>query len=266
MEGELLGVAKKVALMLALYGAFFIAEHVRPAYRPNLNAALSNCRTGIFQLITGPLVAMLPLAFTASLLSALGAPLFRVDLTAVPVLSVIASFFVFDFFYYWFHRLQHTTFLWEEHKIHHSDEHLSASTNYRHYWLEEALRAPLLVLPMGLLFKFSVVETTLIGFAIGQWAYFIHANFRLPFGRFSWLVVGPQVHRIHHSIEERHRDKNFGAFFPIWDVIFGTYYHPSRDEYPRTGVVGYPSDLTWRELLLGPFPAWFARLRSVPNP
>lgn len=259
---EIFDIAKKVALMLALYCVFFAAEHVRPARKPDASAFLSNCATGTFFLVASPLIAYLPLAAVAAILASMGAPLFRIDLSAIPLLSVIATFFVFDFFYYWFHRLQHTTFLWEEHKIHHSDENLSASTNYRHHWLEDSLRAFLLVLPMGIFFKFSVAETTLIGFAIGQWAYFIHMNVRLPLGPLSGIVVGPQLHRIHHSIEPHHRDRNFGAFFPIWDVIFGTYYRPAPGEYPPTGVAGERTALTWREVILGPFPAWWSMLKE----
>ena len=52
------------------------------------------------------------------------------------------------------------------------------------------------------------------------------------------LFNGPQGHRIHHSRMREHFDQNFAAFFPIWDVLFGTYHYPERDEYPSTGVHG----------------------------
>jgi hypothetical protein len=59
---------------------------------------------------------------------------------------------------------------------------------------------------------------------------------RIQFGRASVLLVSTQTHRIHHSILPQHRDKNFANWFPIWDILFGTYYHPARDEFPPTGV------------------------------
>jgi sterol desaturase/sphingolipid hydroxylase (fatty acid hydroxylase superfamily) len=52
------------------------------------------------------------------------------------------------------------------------------------------------------------------------------------------LWCGPQIHRIHHSVLPQHRDKNYAVWFPLWDVLFGTYYHPARDEFPPTGVKG----------------------------
>jgi sterol desaturase/sphingolipid hydroxylase (fatty acid hydroxylase superfamily) len=89
---------------------------------------------------------------------------------------------------------------------------------------------------MGLLVKMSPVQAGIISLAVAQWGNFIHANIRVNLGPLSTVLCGPQLHRVHHSIEERHRDKNFAAFFPMWDVIFGTYCKP--DGWPKTGVNG----------------------------
>jgi sterol desaturase/sphingolipid hydroxylase (fatty acid hydroxylase superfamily) len=59
---------------------------------------------------------------------------------------------------------------------------------------------------------------------------------RLQVGRASLLFCSPQVHRIHHSCLPQHFDKNFSVVFPLWDVLFGTYYSPVRNEFPPTGV------------------------------
>jgi sterol desaturase/sphingolipid hydroxylase (fatty acid hydroxylase superfamily) len=55
----------------------------------------------------------------------------------------------------------------------------------------------------------------------------------LQFGKASVLFISPQTY---HSYLPQHLDKNFVAVFPIWDILFGTYYHPARDEFPSTGV------------------------------
>lgn len=65
-----------------------------------------------------------------------------------------------------------------------------------------------------------------------------HANIRLQIGKASLFWCTPQVHRIHHSRLPQHRDKNFAFILPLWDVLFGTYYAPKRDEFPPTGVEG----------------------------
>src|SRR5207248_9190433 len=55
------------------------------------------------------------------------------EVLALSCLALIAN----DFFYYWFHRLQHSSkWLWAEHELHHSDEHVNVTTSLRHHWLE----------------------------------------------------------------------------------------------------------------------------------
>ena len=54
----------------------------------------------------------------------------------------------------------------------------------------------------------------------------------------SVLWCGPQVHRIDHSVLPQRHDKEYSDWFLLWDVFFGTHYHPARDEFPPTGVEG----------------------------
>ena len=66
----------------------------------------------------------------------------------------------------------------------------------------------------------------------------MHANVRVGFGRFWWLLSSPQYHRIHHSIRGEHRNKNFAVWFPLYDVMFGTAWRPRPGEFPETGIDG----------------------------
>lgn len=158
---------------------------------------------------------------------------------------------VWDFFYYWWHRMCHASpLLWRVHCLHHMDETLGVSANMRCHWLEEIGRTITIFIPMAFLFNLSI-QTGLIAVVLTAWGAFIHANLRLPLGPISPLVAGPQVHRIHHSLMPQHHDRNFAAFFPIWDVVFGTYFHPATDEFPPTGVVGMREvDSVWDGLAL----------------
>ena len=72
------------------------------------------------------------------------------------------------------------------------------------------------------------------------------------------MLAGPQIHRIHHSRMPQHLDRNFAAYFPIWDVIFGTYYHPKPAEFPATGVSGTRIESVWG-LSTYPFYQWARR-------
>jgi len=153
------------------------------------------------------------------------------------ILQAFTFFFIFDFFYYWLHRSQHTfDLLWAEHRVHHSEYSLNITTGNRHHWLEEPIRVFAVWLPIGLLFQQKAVTLAWLWSGFMLWGYFIHMNIRLPLGFLTPVICGPQLHRLHHSREPEHLDKNFAAFFPVFDVLFGTYVKPKRDEYPGTGL------------------------------
>ena len=176
------------------------------------------------------------------------------------VLLALLYFLITDFFYYWFHRWQHKiSFLWEQHKFHHSEKSLNVTSTRRVHWLEDPLILIFLVIPMGILFQFNNLALGILTFIEILWLQFIHMNLRLEIGWLSLVITGPQYHRIHHSFQLEHLDKNFAAFFPIWDILFGTYYHPGKNEFPSTGLL---SGETYSNLWLAsalPFREWMGK-------
>lgn len=145
----------------------------------------------------------------------------------------------FDFLYYCFHRAQHTFgFMWRYHMVHHSDENISASAFARHHWLEDFWRYPVITIPLFFSFGSVTVPFIVVGL-IGFFAIMMHWNTRLRFGPLERIVITPSYHRIHHSIEEKHYNKNYGALFQIWDHVFQTRYIPSANEFPRTGIKNF---------------------------
>lgn len=161
------------------------------------------------------------------------------------VLAVLFSALIFDFFGYWLHRFQHMSrFLWLHHKLHHSDPNFDILTSYRNNWVEAGLGFLAVGVPTSLLFQFDSFDPLTSGpiVAAGLFLWSVvqatnHLNVRWHLGWGAYIYAGPQAHRIHHSLEAHHIDKNFAAF-PIWDILFGTFYYPKRDEYPPTGVHG----------------------------
>jgi sterol desaturase/sphingolipid hydroxylase (fatty acid hydroxylase superfamily) len=67
------------------------------------------------------------------------------------------------------------------------------------------------------------------------------------------VIAEPRFHRIHHSLENRHFDKNFAFMFPVWDVIFGTAYCPAADEYPKTGLANQEEPRSILNYVITPF-------------
>lgn len=164
---------------------------------------------------------------------------------------------LFDFFYYWFHRAQHKfPVLWRFHMVHHSDKNTSALSVGRHHWAEEALRyffitAPLIVIvgSAGNMPYWVTAFVILNGI-------FMHWNTPMRFGVFERLVITPSYHRIHHSIEAQHFDKNFGVFTQCWDRVFKTRYVPEKNTFPETGIPNFPERNTLALLLPWPVVLW----------
>lgn len=214
--------------------------------RPTLSQMLKALRFWGFFIVIGALIAgafdawravyrVAPLLDAAGLARSAGWAAFLVG----PVLFLI----LYDFFNYWMHRAQHRWF-WRQHRVHHSITNLSSMNSYFHP-TEHLFRVSLIYLPMALLFGWGASGMTVVAsIVMALDGFFVHSPSRLNFGPLRHLFVDNAFHRIHHSVEERHFERNFGAFTTIWDRLFRTAHFPVRDEWPDTGIVGFAEPVT----------------------
>lgn len=140
-----------------------------------------------------------------------------------------------DFLYWAQHYCNHKVhFLWRFHSLHHSQKELNFFTDFRYHVFEYIVRHTFLVIPFLIL---KIDAPIIVAFAIFQRWYspFYHSNIRTNMGPLKYILVTPQSHRVHHSLDAGHRDTNFGAIFSIWDFLLGTQYK-SFDVYPGTGL------------------------------
>ena len=176
----------------------------------------------------------------------------------VPVLFLSLVFS--DFLFYWYHRAQHHfTWLWPIHELHHSDTELNVTTSMRTYWLEYPIQVVLIALPVQYFVGVNTQVQWILLFVTTFWLYFTHTNIRLPLGPVTPFICGPQLHRIHHSREEKHHDKNFAQFFPFFDILFGTYYAPADYEFPQTGTPDLATNASYSMTFVRPFKSWMKR-------
>lgn len=155
---------------------------------------------------------------------------------AAYVLLPFAPYLLFDCLYYWFHRLQHASpFLWRFHAVHHSIEELNAANCY-HHASEALFRLPFIVIPLTLFIELRTPDVFVMTAVLTAWGQFVHANTRFCLGPLTYVLAGPRFHRVHHSLAEVHRDKNFASFFPVLDIMFKTAYFPKLDEKISTGL------------------------------
>jgi sterol desaturase/sphingolipid hydroxylase (fatty acid hydroxylase superfamily) len=190
-------------------------------------------RLAVLNLLVAGGLSLLPISLAAG-----ETRLVRFDATGwhfVPAL--VLYLLMLDLMLYWFHRAQHAVpFLWAMHSLHHSCEALTVATGARHFWLEGTVkRLFLLPLTAWICAVPAAVGTSaaLLYLIVDSCA---HLNVRAGLGRCALLVNNPQFHRLHHSAQPEHANKNFADLLPVWDVLFGTVWRLSPDEWPATGL------------------------------
>jgi sterol desaturase/sphingolipid hydroxylase (fatty acid hydroxylase superfamily) len=159
---------------------------------------------------------------------------------AHPVTQAIGAYLTVTLVAYTAHRLLHAVpFLWHFHAVHHSQTKLNPFCTKRAHLVEDLFTLALAIVPMGIVGG-SYPTWLWIPILNGFWSYLIHANARTNLGPLKWIVVSPQAHRIHHSTDPRHYNKNFTTEITLWDHVFRTAY-TKFDEYPEaTGISGFP--------------------------
>ncbi|MDJ0798460.1 MAG: sterol desaturase family protein [Calothrix sp. MO_167.B12] len=151
------------------------------------------------------------------------------------LVTLTLAILITDFGAWLAHVLQHKIpFLWRFHAIHHSQCEMNLFTDARFHFGDALIGYPLQIFPLYWLL-IPLPQGIYYIFFRTWYPRLYHANLRTNFGFLRYVLVTPQSHRIHHSIEVRHFDKNFGIVFSIWDYIFGTQ-HRDFHEYPDTGI------------------------------
>ncbi|HEU5304961.1 MAG TPA: sterol desaturase family protein [Gemmatimonadales bacterium] len=148
---------------------------------------------------------------------------------------LIASFLLIDFLAWAHHFVRHkVSVFWYFHTIHHSQREMNLFTDLRVHVAERIISLTLTFIPLSML-QIGMPTDLYVAVALNWYTRAYHANLRTNYGFLKHVLVTPQSHRIHHSIEPRHQDKNFGVIFTFWDRLFGTLY-AHYDEYPETGI------------------------------
>ncbi len=142
---------------------------------------------------------------------------------AVPALYLGRSFSS-----YWLHRLQHSHWLWPLHKTHHAAREFTVLNYLRGHPIELAWQTLVqMMLFSAIGFSVEAITWYLLINAGQQFLTHSNATQLMPLERFG--LVTAAGHRIHHGIEPRYHNRNFGELLNIWDRLFGTYLPPTRE-------------------------------------
>ena len=160
--------------------------------------------------------------------------------------------------------LQHVLFhavpvLWRLHRMHHADLDFDVTTGARFHPIEILLSAGVKLAVVAAIGA-PVVAVLIFEVLLNATAMFNHGNIRLPLELdrlLRWIIVTPDMHRVHHSIVPQEANSNFGFNAPWWDRLFGTYRaQPAAGHHDMTiGIEQFrsPRELRLDRMLLQPF-------------
>lgn len=178
--------------------------------------------------------------------------------------TILVTVILMDFLIYWRHRFEHR-FFWRIHAAHHSATELHAANSYGHF-VEAVPHLFIVLIPLSLVDFGGFEEPLAVMMSLGILQLYIHSPVTIDFGPLRAILVDNRYHRIHHSVEERHFEKNFGIFLTVWDRLFGTAYFPAEQEWPDTGVDGVPPPRSIPDYLLFPISTRFKRHAADTRP
>ncbi|WP_375691610.1 sterol desaturase family protein [Pseudooceanicola sp. LIPI14-2-Ac024] len=157
----------------------------------------------------------------------------------------VLAFVILDLAIWFQHWATHKVpLLWRLHRVHHADRDMDVTTAIRFHPLEIGL---------SMLWKIAVIyaigapvaAVVIFEVALNGCAMFNHANIALPAGVDRWLrriIVTPDMHRVHHSVDRAEHDTNFGFTLSVWDHLFRTY-----TAQPGGGHNGMTLGLEWQD-------------------
>jgi sterol desaturase/sphingolipid hydroxylase (fatty acid hydroxylase superfamily) len=147
----------------------------------------------------------------------------------------LLAFLLYDFSYYWKHRLCHErTLLWASHVVHHQSEDYNLGTALRQT-SSSFLLSWVFYIPM---FAIGVPADVFIAVAAVNLLYqfWVHTEHIGSLGVLDRILVTPSNHRVHHACNAEYIDANYGGIFILWDRIFGTYLAERADLPPVYGT------------------------------
>lgn len=180
---------------------------------------------------------------------------------SIPIyFNIAVAFLLVDFFHYCSHRLHHQVpWLWRFHRLHHADKKVDAMTTVLHHPFE-LVTAFFVNFGCYVLFDIPVIIILVHALVVGLHGPFSHTRIILSERVnqiLSYLLITPNVHRIHHSLDMKESNSNFGIIFPFWDMLLGSYCFKDKTSLIQIkyGVSKKqsPKRLTLMELLGNPF-------------
>ncbi|MEP0710360.1 sterol desaturase family protein [Algoriphagus sp.] len=197
-----------------------------PGYR--LNDAITNINCGVISQVTGVFIKVLSIGIYVLIYEKLA--FFQIPNN---IWTFLLLFFLYDFCYYWAHRMSHEINLfWGGHVVHHSSEEYNLSVALRQS-STQTIWTFFFYFPLALL-GFDPVMLVLASGINLLYQFWIHTEAIDRMGFLEKFMNTPSHHRVHHGRNPKYIDKNHAGTFIIFDKWFGTF--QEEEERPTYGI------------------------------
>jgi sterol desaturase/sphingolipid hydroxylase (fatty acid hydroxylase superfamily) len=218
----------RMAAFAVVLGAVAVWEFLRPRRRSSLRRATRwPSNLGLLAVDAVVVRLLAPGAAVAVAVTAETGGWGLLNVLSLPAgIAVIVAMVLLDLALYFQHIMFHAVpTLWRLHRVHHSDLDFDATTGIRFHPVEILIST---AIKCAVVAAIGAAPIAVLAFEVllNAAALFNHANASLPAAVepwLRWLVVTPDVHRLHHSEQYDESSSNFGFNLPWWDRIFGTY-------------------------------------------
>ena len=218
-------IALATPVFFALIAIEWLVGRARGRDTFRLNDSINSLSLGVISQVIGLFTKLLVVGIYAWVYQRWALFELPADQWWVWVLGVV----IYDFCYYWNHRLGHeSAVFWAAHVVHHQSQEYNLTTALRQTG-SGALLGWIFYLPMAIAgFPTEVFVVAAIIDLLYQ--YWIHTE---QVGRLGWFdrwFASPSNHRVHHAVNDRYLDRNYGGILILWDRLFGSYAHEDDGE------------------------------------
>jgi sterol desaturase/sphingolipid hydroxylase (fatty acid hydroxylase superfamily) len=216
-------IALATPVFFALIALEFLVGRARGRSNYRLNDALNSLSLGVMSQVVGLFTKLLAVGIYAAVHSVAALWQWPTDQWWTWALAIV----VYDFCYYWNHRLGHeSAVFWAAHVVHHQSQEYNLSTALRQT-SSGALLGWIFYLPMAVAgFPTEVFVVAAVVNLLYQ--YWIHTEQIGKLGWFDRWFGSPSNHRVHHAVNDRYIDRNYGGITMLWDRLFGTFVDESE--------------------------------------
>jgi alkylglycerol monooxygenase len=218
-----------VPIFFLLIGIELVLEKVKGTDYYRVNDSINSLTAGVLSRMMGLVKQLFPLTIYV----------FAYEQLAVFNLESswwvwLAAFVIYDFCYYWNHRLGHEmNILWAAHVVHHSSEEYNLTTALRQ--TSGSFFSWIFYLPMAVL-GFDPIVLISVGSLNLIYQFWVHTQHIDKLGWYEWVFVTPSNHRVHHAQNQVYIDRNYGGVFILWDRLFGSFQEELDQKKPIYGI------------------------------